>query len=102
MGAKKRFRFEELLIAAVVIASLATLAAPRIAMSQPSYKTNACQANIVLLNAKIDQYYRDTGHWPGSLDELVVEGYLPDGLPKCPYGETYLIGPEHYIAEHKH
>jgi hypothetical protein len=101
LGEKNKFTFWDFLAIVVVLVSISTLSAPRIAICLPSYKANQCQANIIYLNELIDNYKYDQGFWPGYMSELTEEGYLIEEIT-CPFHQEYIIGPDQHIIEHKH
>ena len=80
----------ELLIVVVILGALAAIAIPRITASTTTAKTNACAANVDIMNSQIEMYRADSGSYPASLSTLVTDpNYFPDGLPVCPEGGTY-------------
>jgi type II secretion system protein G len=80
----------ELLIVVLILGALAAIAIPRITASSTTAKTNACAANIDIMNSQIELYRADTGSYPTTLTALVTDpNYFPDGLPVCPEGGTY-------------
>jgi type II secretion system protein G len=80
----------ELLIVVLILGALAAIAIPRITASSTTAKTNACAANIDIMNSQIELYRADTGSYPTTLTALVTDpNYFPDGLPVCSEGGTY-------------
>ena len=80
----------ELLIVVLILGALAAIAIPRITASSTTAKTNACAANIDIMNSQIEMYRADTGSYPGTLNTLVTDpNYFPDDLPVCPSSGTY-------------
>ena len=82
----------ELLIVVLILGALAAIAIPRITASSTTAKTNACAANIDIMNSQIEMYRADTSSYPATLTALVTDpNYFPDGLPECPGGGTYTM-----------
>lgn len=80
----------ELLIVVLILGALAAIAIPRITASSETAKTNACAANVDIMNSQIEMYRADSGSYPATLTALVTDpNYFPDGLPVCPEGGTY-------------
>jgi general secretion pathway protein G len=76
---KKRLRgftLIELLVVMAIIATLASIAAPRYFKSLENSREVALRANLKAMREAIDQFYQDTGKWPASLDDLVKNRYL--------------------------
>lgn len=80
----------ELLIVVLILGALAAIAIPRITASSTTAKTNACAANIDIMNSQIELYRANAGSYPATLNALVTDpNYFPDGLPVCPEGGSY-------------
>ena len=81
----------ELLIVVLILAALSTIAIPRISQSAANAKAKSCHTNIDIINSAIEQYYLDTGSWPGNLSDVTQNtNYFPDGAPTCSVtGVTY-------------
>jgi hypothetical protein len=66
----------------------------------------ACDQNVAEINAAIERWYTDKGHWPA--DDLSDIGqdprYFPEGIPRCPVTrEPYSIDPRtHRVLRHRH
>lgn len=79
MNGKKRsggFTLIELLVVMAIIATLASIAAPRYFNSLENSREVALRANLKAMREAIDQFYQDTGKWPSSLEDLVKNRYL--------------------------
>ena len=70
------FTLIELLVVMAIIATLASIAAPRYFNSLEKSREVALRSNLKVMREAIDQYYQDTGRWPPSLDDLVKTRYL--------------------------
>ncbi len=70
------FTLIELLVVMAIIATLASIAAPRYFSSLEKTREVALRANLKAMREAIDQFYQDTGKWPGALDDLVKNRYL--------------------------
>ena len=70
------FTLIELLVVMAIIATLASIAAPRYFNSLEKTREVALRSNLKVMREAIDQYYQDRGKWPPSLDELVKTRYL--------------------------
>ncbi|MEI6737921.1 MAG: prepilin-type N-terminal cleavage/methylation domain-containing protein [Pseudomonadota bacterium] len=70
------FTLIELLVVMAIIATLASIAAPRYFSSLEKTREVALRANLKVMREAIDQFYQDTGKWPGALEDLVKSRYL--------------------------
>lgn len=74
--AQAAFTLIELLVVMAIIATLASIAAPRYFSSLEKSRETALRANLKSMREAIDQFYQDTGKWPAELDDLVKSRYL--------------------------
>jgi general secretion pathway protein G len=70
------FTLIELLVVMAIIATLGSIAAPRYFNSLEKTRETALRANLKVMREAIDQFYQDTGRWPGTLEDLVKSRYL--------------------------
>jgi len=70
------FTLIELLVVMAIIATLASIAAPRYFNSLEKTREVALHANLKAMRQAIDQYYQDKGVWPSALEDLVKSRYL--------------------------
>jgi general secretion pathway protein G len=70
------FTLIELLVVLAVLAVLASLIAPRYIDRVDDARDVVLKQNLVGLRTAIDQYYRDKGKYPPTLDELVAQRYI--------------------------
>ena len=101
---QKGFTLIELLVVVLILGIIAAIAIPRIADSGEMAKINVCRTNVKLINEQIEKFKIDTGEWPNNLNELTENpDYFPDGLPECPFGNSYPIsGSNNRTKEHNH
>ena len=93
---KKGFTLVEVLLVVVILGLLAMVAIPRFVQSGTSAKTNACRANVSLINSQIELYaVTHDNTYP--VDQAEFSGLIlnntdvfPDGAPVCPYGDPYV------------
>ena len=77
------FTLIELLVVMAIIATLASIAAPRYFNSLEKTREVALHANLKAMRAAIDQFYQDKGVWPTALEDLVKSRYLHE-IPMDP------------------
>ncbi len=77
------FTLIELLVVMAIIATLASIAAPRYFNSLEKSREVALRANLKSMREAIDQYYQDKGAWPAALEDLVKSHYLRE-IPMDP------------------
>lgn len=70
------FTLVELLLVLTLIALLASLAMPVVTGSVHRAKESTLKENLFVLRKAIDDYYADTGAYPGELDILVEKRYI--------------------------
>jgi len=113
MKKKKAFTLLELLVVLVILGLLASLIAPRIMGRLGTAKRKVAQSQIALLEAALDQYRLDLGHYPTTeegLEALIVPPedekdrarwrgpYLKKKkIPQDPWGHPY-----HYRCPGEH
>jgi general secretion pathway protein G len=73
---KLGFTLIELLVVMAVLAILASLVAPRYLDRVDDAKETVLRQNLVGLRVAIDQFSRDKGRYPKSLEELVTQRYI--------------------------
>ncbi len=73
---RRGFTLIELLVVLAIIATLATLVAPRYFGSLDKAKEATLKQNLDSLRIAIDRYHDDTGHYPDALPQLVEKRYL--------------------------
>jgi general secretion pathway protein G len=81
------FTLIELLVVLAIIATLATLVAPRYLGQTEAAKEAVLRDNLRLTRDVIDKFYGDTGRYPESLEELIEKKYLRN-LPSDPISES--------------
>ncbi len=59
-----------------VLAILVSLVAPRYVDRVEDAREAVLRQNLIGLRTAIDQFYRDKGHYPSALDDLVVQRYI--------------------------
>lgn len=100
------FTLIEILIVITIISILLSIAIPQYQQSLRRAREAVLRENLYILRTTIEQFTLDKERAPGSLEELVTEGYLravpPDitGLPdtwQVEFSET-LISPEQMSA----
>lgn len=75
------FTLIELLVVMAIIATIASIAAPRYFKSLDKARETALKSNLKVMREAIGQYHEDNGRWPATLDDLVKARYLRD-IPK--------------------
>ena len=80
------FTLIELLVVMAIIATLASIAAPRYFRSLEKARETALRSDLKVMREAIGQYYEDNGRWPGALDDLVRLRYLRE-IPVDPITE---------------
>lgn len=73
---RRGFTLIELLVVMAIIATIASIAAPRYFRSLEKAKETALRSNLKVMREAIGQYQEDTGRWPANLEELVKSRYL--------------------------
>jgi Tfp pilus assembly protein PilE len=98
----RAFTHVELLSASVILGTLASIAVPRMMVNEHNAKAHICKMNSVVLNHLSDNYYTVNGKFPQLQDLFSDTNIFPDGPPKCPYDEPYVMGSNGHIIPHEH
>ncbi|MGA1839750.1 MAG: type II secretion system major pseudopilin GspG [bacterium] len=98
---QRGFTLIELLVVMIIISMLAALVGPRVFNKLGRAKRQAAEAQISQLEAALDIYRLDTGHYPENLEALVDRPpgedlwdgpYLKkDKIPKDPWKNDYVL-----------
>lgn len=101
MRAPSRFRqgftLIELMVVLAVLAILASITVPLYLDRVDDARETALRHNLVGLRQSIDQFYRDKGRYPSTLDELVQTRYVRS-IPEDPItqrADTWITVPAH-------
>lgn len=70
------FTLIELLIVLTLLALIASIVTPIVASSILRAKEAALKENLFVMRKAIDDYYADTGKYPGELQELAEKRYV--------------------------
>jgi general secretion pathway protein G len=93
----KGFTLIELLVVMVIISILLTIAVPRYFQGVNKSREVILRQDLETMRDAIDKFRGDTGHFPGTLDELVSRKYLSI-IPLDPYTDKtttwVVIAPE--------
>lgn len=73
---RRGFTLIELLVVLAVLAVLVSLVAPRYVERVDDAREAVLRHNLLGLRTSIDQFYRDKGRYPATLQELVTERYI--------------------------
>lgn len=101
------FTLIELMLVIIIIGVLAAMVVPRLTGRTEQAKIARTKADTASIGLALDLYELDVGYYPERLEELIaqdastdlVEGqwsgpYLKKGLPKDPWGRTYVYSRE--------
>jgi general secretion pathway protein G len=81
------FTLIELIVVMMIVALLASLAAPKYFGSLQKSKDAVLKENLTLMREALDKFYGDNDKYPGTLDELVSRKYLRS-IPRDPVTES--------------
>ena len=88
----------ELLIAILVLSTLAAISVPRLSHSATLDRQTRCKSNLELLGAAVDLYSSQMGKFPDRLEEVTGNrDFFPAGAPLCPLGGTYILKTDHTV-----
>ena len=87
---RKAFSLWELMAVLVILAILAALVIPRLAVHQNNAKKSACYANKGDIELQAKLWRRNKGSYPAAnLSDIGADtAYFPSGLPTCPVDST--------------
>lgn len=87
------FTILEMMIVMLVIALLLLITLPNIQQKEKIIRAKGCEALLDIVDSQILLYEIDHLKTPGSISDLIGEGYLDEGQNKCPDGsEVYIAG----------
>lgn len=81
------FTLIEMLVVMAILATLLTITLPRYFKSVDHSKEQVLRTNLNTVRDSIDKYYSDKGHYPASLEMLVVDEYIK-AVPVDPITES--------------
>lgn len=81
------FTLIELLVVMAIIATLLAIALPRYFVSLERAKEATLRQDLAVMRDAIDKFSGDTGHFPGTLPELVEKRYLR-AMPEDPFTKS--------------
>ena len=88
---ERGFTLIELMVVAVVIGILVSVAMPVFISASSNAKLNTCKGNLRLIDGAIQTYGAENQANPTNLDDLVPQ-YLKE-IPSEPYGGSYSLIP---------
>lgn len=88
---RRRVNIVEVTVVGLVLWVLGSMAAPKMSHSQTEKaKARTCETNIEIITRQVEYYKHDTGEWPQDLHDVANNpNYFPNGLPECPFAQTY-------------
>lgn len=90
------FSWVEMLAIVTILAILAAIIVPRLAVSSDTAKAKLNHHNKAMINATVERWYVEQGVWPAdNLSDLSADAnYFPNGLPANPIdGSAYQLNP---------
>lgn len=91
MKNNKGFTILEMMIVLSIIALVFLLTLPNIQQKEDIIRSKGCEALIEVANAQILLYEIDKLSPPGSMQELISQGYLKESQRRCPNGDMIEI-----------
>jgi len=96
----------EVLIAVVILGTVAAIVVPRCLVSTTDAKEVACFHNKAVINSQVERWYFEKGSWPqDDLSDIGSDSdYCPEGIPICPLkpGKPYKLNGRHRSVGHEH
>jgi general secretion pathway protein G len=107
MSRRSAFTLIELILVVTIIGVLAAMVVPRFVGRGEQAKEARARADIASISLALDLYELDMGQYPTSIEDLAKREpptgvdesqwngpYLKKGLPKDPWGRTYVFNAE--------
>lgn len=88
---KNGFTILEMMIVMLVIALLLLITLPNIQQKEKIIRAKGCEALLSIVDSQIMLYEIDHLETPGSISQLIAEGYLKEGQDRCPDGSSVVI-----------
>lgn len=88
---KKGFTVLEMILVLTVISMVVLITIPNIVQKKKAINRVGCEALVEVVNSQILLYELENGEKPGTVDELVAEGYLKESQCVCPDGRRIEI-----------
>lgn len=76
LSLRRGFTLIELLVVMAVIAMLLSISVPRYFGNVDKAKESVLRQDLAQMRDGIDKYFGDIGHYPDSLDEMILKKYL--------------------------
>ena len=93
MSQRKALTLVELLVTVAIMGLLLGIAVPNVMTARGAAQENACQGNMVMIEAAIEQWALDTNQASGidiAANQANWDDYLRNGsLPACPSAGVY-------------
>lgn len=91
MVKKNGFTVLEMMIVMLVVALLLLITLPNIQQKEEIIRNKGCQALLDIVDSQIILYEIENLKTPGSIQDLINDGYLKEGQDVCPTGESVVI-----------
>ena len=88
---KNGFTLLEMLVVMLIIAIILLLPLPNLQQKEKIIRAKGCGALVEVVNSAILLYEIDQERTPGSIEELISQGYLKEGQNACPDGSAVTI-----------
>ena len=95
---KKGFTVLEMIIVLTVISLIVLVTLPNITQKRKTINNVGCNALVEVVNSQILMYELNEGEVPGSVWDLVADGYLKESQCTCPDGSSIDIANGQAVA----
>jgi len=96
LSQRKGISWVEMLAVVTILAIIAAIIVPRVAVSSDTAKVRINHHNKAMIDAAVDRWYVEKGSWPADdlSDASADARYFPNGVPTNPFDDSaYRLNP---------
>jgi competence protein ComGC len=88
---RNAFTILEMMIVLLIMTIILLVTLPNIQQKEKIIRAKGCESLVEIVNSQILLYEIEHDQTPGSVYDLIAEGYLKEDQAKCPNGTEVMI-----------